>query len=113
MLKLSIFKTTSAGIEAFQKWGHILTTTRKHEALSSLHKENVLFEGMYWCKSKVEIIVVGIMVSDRQFAPPDLQMPINQEHRKLKQKYLQPISNLESVTGFENLSPLYELQPGA
>ncbi|MEX0649748.1 MAG: hypothetical protein WD200_02015 [Candidatus Andersenbacteria bacterium] len=111
MVKVRFYTTTKEGYKQLLAWGGALMTTRKDEALRSMLKEDVEFEGMYLAKTaKIPYLVVAFMYSPHEIKYPDMSMSVNQEHRTMKDRWLKPAKGHWSMTELDNLSLIYELE---
>lgn len=79
----------------WQEWLNLLNTTYRTEAARSLVSENVLTEEAFIFNLNNEWYACGIMSSNGEIQKADINLLINQKHKKIMEECLEK----EKITG--------------
>lgn len=88
-----IFRVREGKLDTLKEWFDVLSNERKEEAIATFAYENVTRETFALFKgNNGQHYVIGLNEVSGQHRKGDSEVKINQEHTKVRQECLEPIS---------------------
>jgi len=94
-MKLYLFKIKEGKLDQWLKWGELLITTYKEEAIETLKEERITYEG--FCVFEIGGEYYTLAMIEGEAKPANMERELNRKHIEVKKECLEKISSVEKV----------------